>query len=82
MKRDKRGRGRKSSPKQTLNLPHHDHAKSAVLNSLPSVSARQTRRRKALATRALAGCGKSSLREGSQVYFRVLNLSFCPPEPT
>jgi anti-sigma regulatory factor (Ser/Thr protein kinase) len=30
----------------------------------------------------LAGCGKSSLREGSQVYFRVLNLSFCPPEPT
>jgi site-specific recombinase XerD len=36
MKRGKRGRGRKSSPKQSLNLPDLDHAKSAVLNSLPS----------------------------------------------
>ncbi len=34
MKRGKRGS--KSSPKQTLNLPDLDHAKSAVLNSLPS----------------------------------------------
>jgi hypothetical protein len=34
MKRDKRGP--KSSPKQSLNLPDLDHAKSAVLNSLPS----------------------------------------------
>lgn len=34
MKRDKRRR--KSSPKQSLNLPDLDHAKSAVLNSLPS----------------------------------------------
>jgi hypothetical protein len=36
MKRGKRGRGRKSSPKQALNLPDLDQAKSAVLNSLPS----------------------------------------------
>ena len=35
MKRGKRGR--KSSPKQSLNLPDLDNAKSAVLNSLPSV---------------------------------------------
>jgi site-specific recombinase XerD len=34
MKRGKRGR--KSSPKQSLNLPDLDNAKSAVLNSLPS----------------------------------------------
>jgi hypothetical protein len=33
----KRGKTRpKSSPKQSLNLPDLDHAKSAVLNSLPS----------------------------------------------
>jgi site-specific recombinase XerD len=36
MKRGKRGRGRKSSPKQSLDLPDLDQAKSAVLNSLPS----------------------------------------------
>jgi hypothetical protein len=30
------GRGRKSSSKQSLNLPDLDQAKSAVLNSLPS----------------------------------------------
>ena len=36
MKRGKRGRGRKSSPKQSLNLPDLDQAGSAVLNSLPS----------------------------------------------
>lgn len=36
MKRGKRGRGRKSSAKQSLNLPDLDQAKSAVLNSLPS----------------------------------------------
>ena len=36
MKRGKRGRGRKSSPKHSLNLPDLDQAKSAVLNSLPS----------------------------------------------
>ncbi len=35
MKRGKRGSGRKS-PKQSLNLPDLDQAKSAVLNSLPS----------------------------------------------
>jgi hypothetical protein len=35
MKRNKRGSS-KSSPKQTLNLPDLDNAKSAVLNSLPS----------------------------------------------
>jgi site-specific recombinase XerD len=34
MKRGKRGR--EASPKQSLNLPDLDHAKSAVLNSLPS----------------------------------------------
>ena len=34
MKRGKRGL--KSSPKQSLNLPDLDNAKSAVLNSLPS----------------------------------------------
>ena len=36
MKRGKRGRGRKSSPKHSLNLPDLDQAKSAVLNGLPS----------------------------------------------
>src|ERR1035438_7028540 len=36
MKRGKRGRDRKSSPKHSLNLPDLDQAKSAVLNSLPS----------------------------------------------
>jgi site-specific recombinase XerD len=36
MKRGKRPRGRKSSPKQSLNLPDLDHARSAVLTSLPS----------------------------------------------
>lgn len=36
MKRGKRNRGRKSSPKHTLNLPDLDQARSAVLNSLPS----------------------------------------------
>jgi site-specific recombinase XerD len=36
MKRGKRGRGRKSSPKLSLNLPDLDQAKSAVLNSLRS----------------------------------------------
>lgn len=36
MKRGKRGIGRKSSPKQTLNLPDLDHPKSSVFNSLPS----------------------------------------------
>lgn len=36
MKRGKRGRGRKSSPKHSLNLPDLDQARSAVLNSLPS----------------------------------------------
>lgn len=36
MKRGKRGRGCKSSPKLSLNLPDLDQAKSAVLNSLPS----------------------------------------------
>ena len=35
MKRRKRS-SRKSSPKQTLNLPDLDHTKSAVVNSLPS----------------------------------------------
>ena len=37
MKRDKCGSGLKRSPKQTLNLPDLDHAKSAVLKRLPSV---------------------------------------------
>ena len=36
MKRGKRGRDRKSSPKHSLNLPDLDQAKSAVLNGLPS----------------------------------------------
>lgn len=36
MKRGKRGQPKKSSPKQSLNLPDLDQAKSAVLNSLPS----------------------------------------------
>jgi hypothetical protein len=31
--------------------------------------------------RDLAGCGKSSLREASPFYFRVLNQGFHPPEP-
>lgn len=36
MKRAKRDRGGKSSPKQRLNLPDLDQARSAVLNSPPS----------------------------------------------
>lgn len=36
MRPGKRGRGRKSSPKQSLNLPDLDQARSEVLNSLPS----------------------------------------------
>ena len=36
MKRGKRGRGRKSTPKYGLNLPDLDQARSAALNSLPS----------------------------------------------
>ena len=36
MKRGKCGKGRKSSPKHSLNLPDLDQARSAVLNSLPS----------------------------------------------
>jgi len=36
MKRGNRSHGRKSSPKQSLNVPHLDQAKSAVLKSLPS----------------------------------------------
>jgi hypothetical protein len=36
MKRGKRSQRKKSSPGDSLNLPDLDHAKSAVLNSLPS----------------------------------------------
>ena len=36
MRHGKRGRDRKSSPRQSLNLPDLDQARSAVLNSLPS----------------------------------------------
>jgi site-specific recombinase XerC len=36
MKHGKRGRRCESSPKQSLNLPDLDHAKAAVLSSLPS----------------------------------------------
>ena len=36
MKRGKRDRGKKSSPKHNLSLPDLDQARSAVLNSLPS----------------------------------------------
>ena len=36
MEHGSRGSGRKSFPKQTLNIPDLDHAKLAVLNSLPS----------------------------------------------
>ena len=43
MKRGKRGR--KSSPKQSLNLPNIDNAKSAVLNSLPSKESQRGYRR-------------------------------------
>ena len=39
MRRGKRGR--KASPKQSLNLPDLDHAKSAILNSLPSKESRR-----------------------------------------
>ena len=35
MKRGKRVRGRKSSPKQSLNLPDLDQAESPVLNKRP-----------------------------------------------
>jgi hypothetical protein len=41
MKRSKRGRGRKSSPRLSLNLPDLDQPKSAVLNSLPSKESRR-----------------------------------------
>jgi len=40
MKRGKRGRGGESSPKHSLNLPDLDHAKLAVLNTLPSKESR------------------------------------------
>ena len=36
MKRGKKGRARRSSPKHSLSLPDLDQARSAVLNSLPS----------------------------------------------
>ena len=36
MKRGKKSRARKSSPKHSLSLPDLDQARSAVLNSLPS----------------------------------------------
>ena len=36
MKQRKRGQAKKSPPKQSLNLPDLDQARSAVLNSLPS----------------------------------------------
>ena len=36
MKRGKRDRGKRSSPKHNLSLPNLDQARSAVLNSLPS----------------------------------------------
>ena len=41
MKRTKRCQPRKSSPKHSLNLPDLDHAKSAVLYSLPSKESRR-----------------------------------------
>ena len=41
MKRIKRRQPKKSSPKQSLNLPDLDHAKSAVLNSLPSTESQR-----------------------------------------
>jgi hypothetical protein len=36
MKLRKRGQAKKSPPKRSLNLPHLDQSRSAVLNSLPS----------------------------------------------
>src|SRR6266550_1367690 len=36
MKQRKRGQGKKSPPKHSLNLPDLDQSRSAVLNSLPS----------------------------------------------
>jgi len=45
MKRGKRGSGRKSSPKQTLNPPDLDRAELAVLNSLPSKNSQRGYRR-------------------------------------
>src|SRR5580704_1713514 len=44
MKRGKRSRGRKSSPKHSLSLPDLDQAGSAVLNSLPSKESQRGRR--------------------------------------
>ena len=41
MKRGKRGKGRKSSPKHSLNLPDPDQPESAVLNSPPSKESQQ-----------------------------------------
>jgi integrase len=41
MKHGKHARGRKSSPKHSLNLPDLDQAESAVLNSLPSKESRR-----------------------------------------
>ena len=41
MKRIKRRQPKKSSPKHSLNLPDLDHAKSAVLNSLPSTESQR-----------------------------------------
>jgi hypothetical protein len=53
MKRGKRGR--KSSPKQSLNLPDLDNAKSAVLNSLPSKESQRGYRGCGIAATAEAG---------------------------
>ncbi len=36
MKQRKRGQAKESPPKRSLNLPHLDQSRSAVLNSLPS----------------------------------------------
>lgn len=41
MKRIKRRQSKKSSPKQSLTLPDLDHAKSAVLDSLPSTESQR-----------------------------------------
>ena len=41
MKPGKRGQRRKRTPKQSLNLPDLDQAKSAVLNSLPSTESQR-----------------------------------------
>ena len=65
MKRNKRGP--KSSPKQSLNLPDLDHAKSAVLNSLPSKESQRGYRHSARILRPASGGLRGQRKLGARL---------------